>query len=753
VKEIEASNSWEQFRNALADLDTTRKGRIFEELTKLYLIANPIYSSALAQIWHNSEAPQSVIDRLGLSRPEIGVDLIAEARNGSFWIIQCKYHHDRQINVDYREVSTFLSITERDATYSKISHRLLATSANGISLKIPKNHPEKLGFITSAEFSSLGPLEFDSFREILREKPRLLIPCKPRPHQVEALKCCQNYFTNPANTRGKIIHPCGSGKSLLGYWISSQLGARRTLVLVPSLSLVRQTLSVWTKESQANSIPLKWIAVCSDQSVAEDEMCQAQDLGFEVTTSIDKIKSFYENASGQPNLAISTYHSAPLVNESIKQLGIEIDLVIYDEAHKTVGQKNRLFGRSLDNNSLPASKRVFMTATERVFSGSSGDILSMDDEDSYGRLIHYMSFKSAIEAVEPVLSDYKVITTIVTKREIRDIIETRCFIRADKGEWSIESDAQTIAALIALHKTVHKKGVRRIISFHNSIARAREFMHLNAQASKAGSGFMQLNSFHVSGRDSVGTRSEIFERFISANPSLITNARCLTEGVDIPSIDAVLFADPKQSKIDIVQAAGRAMRKSAEKEYGYVIIPIVVDEEASNQEASAFAQIITVISALGATDERIIDEFKAIVSQKQAPSRILEFDIPVCMEYVDINEFLTSLEILVWDRLSFAKSVVGESEFVKWMKQSTSLSAKSITNYAQAIRKISNDLVRLGIGYSSLEEIVDSDDLQALKAVYFNIAEYADLDRRGKSMYSAGFNKLIEYQASRKADS
>lgn len=524
MREIEASNSWSEFRNAIHAHDTARKGRLFEELTKLYLIADPIYSSVLANVWHNSEAPQSVIDSLSLSRPEIGVDLIAEVRGGSYWAIQCKYHHDRHSNVDYREVATFLSITERDVTYSNISYRLLATSANGVSTKITKNHPDKLGFLTSANFASLGPLEFDSFRRILRSEQKLLISFKPRQHQIEALKCCKEYFANPANRRGKIIHPCGSGKSLLGYWIASQLDAKKTLILVPSLSLVRQTLSVWARESFASSAALRWIAICSDQGVGESEMCQTQDLGFEVTTSTSRIKDFYKDLS-ESSLAISTYHSAPLFAEAIRTLGLELDLIIYDEAHKTVGNKNKLFGRTLNDNNLPALKRIFMTATERIFNGISGDILSMDDEDSYGRLIHYMSFKSAIEAVQPVLSDYKVVTTIITKREIQDIISSRRLVKADKGEWSIESDGQTLAALIALHKITSKRRLQRIVSFHSSIARARDFMNLNAQAALIGGEFMHLNSFHVSGKDSVGTRAEVFDRFVSSNPSLITNAR------------------------------------------------------------------------------------------------------------------------------------------------------------------------------------------------------------------------------------
>lgn len=232
-------------------------------------------------------------------------------------------------------------------------------------------------------------------------------------------------------------------------------------------------------------------------------------------------------------------------------------------------------------------------------------------------------------------------------------------------------------------------------------------------------------------------------------PSLVTNARCLTEGVDIPAIDAVLFADPKQSKINIVQAAGRALRRYTGKEFGYIVVPIVVEEAGKAGLTEAFQQIRTVVSAMGMTDERIIDEFKSLVSGQRGDQRIVEIDLPSSVEKVEFQEFLSNIEIRVWDRLSFAKRVVSEGEFSKWMRENTSLSEKSRKNYSQAIRKISNDLVRRKLTYSSLEELMRAEDPNKLKEEYFEIAEYKDLDKRGKGMYSAGFNRLIEYHKSK----
>jgi len=156
-----------------------------------------------------------------------------------------------------------------------------------------------------------------------------------------------------------------------------------------------------------------------------------------------------------------------------------------------------------------------------------------------------LSFKAALEQDPPILSDYKIVSTIVTTSEIQRMMDDNDFVRSDGKDWSVEGDASTFAAMIALRKLVNERGIKHAVSFHSSIKRSREFGRLNAEASKADNSFVDLSSFHVSGKDSTGVRSATLERFVDAEPSLVTNARCLTEGVDVPAIDAVLFADPE----------------------------------------------------------------------------------------------------------------------------------------------------------------------------------------------------------------
>ena len=682
---ITSANCWKDFEKSLEDLGTKEKGNAFEELTRLYLLTHPIFSTKFKKIWHHSDVPQKIVDELGLQRPEIGVDIIAQVKDGTYWAIQCKFHQDQTDNASYKELSTFFSITERKKTYSKLSHRLVCTSAHGVSHRVAKAHPEKLGYITSSEFTKLGRGEFDAFREILDGGNPTPKPYDPRPHQTTALDKCENFFINTKETRGKIIHPCGSGKSLTGYWISQRLNAKTILVAVPSLALVRQTLYSWAREAVANGIDMDWIAVCSDDDVKnlDDPLMKKVDIGIEVNTDPQIIANFLSKSTKNTKVVMTTYHSSKAVIMGVKKSGQTFDLGIYDEAHKTVGQKDKGFAQLLYDKNVKVKNRVFMTATERVFRGNSDEYLSMDNPKIYGTIIDKLSFKAALEQDPPILSDYKIVTTVVTKSEIEKLINQNDFIKSDGKEWTVEGDASTFASLIALRKLIKKKKLKHVVSFHSSIKRSIDFQNLNTEATKAAGSFGKLSTFHVSGKDSTGRRAAELERFVAAEPSLITNARCLNEGVDVPAIDGVLFADPKHSMIDIVQAAGRAMRKFDSKKFGYIIVPVILDEDGENPSDDAFNQIITVISALGMSDDRMIAEFSATTNKKSlGGDRIVEFDFPEIVR-VSMTEFISNIEIQIWDRLSYGW-VKGLTRLKNYISKNGNGNAKVPISYKDA---------------------------------------------------------------------
>ena len=748
------SKDWNEFVSELEHLGATPefkklKGDTFEQLTKYYLKTNPLYNSMFENVWHHSEIPINIRDYLKLPNPEIGVDLIAQHHDGSFCAIQCKFHQDPKQNVSYDELSTFFSVTERNGTYEQLFHRLVCSSANEIAKRVSRLHAEKLGFLCANEFQKLDQIAFDEIHSLIRGKSKKLTPFSPREHQKSAIEKSRTYFSSPSQSKGKIIHPCGSGKSLTAYWTTQELKANSVLIAVPSLALVKQTLSAWTREALATNTKMEWIAVCSDQDVSinDDPSCQTYDLGIAVTTDPKAVANFLTQPAGILKVVITTYQSSSVICSAVNLINFEFDLGIFDEAHKTAGHKSKKFSQLINDENVFTRKKIFMTATERQFKGDTTDFLSMDDPRIYGEVIDQLSFKMALEQKPQILCDYKIITFAVTKKEIEEILAGNELTKVYGGNYSFENDGSTIAALISLRKLTLEKNIKHAISFHSSIKRAAQFKDLNTQINLVSEGLGTLNAFHVSGKNSTGERNSEINRFLSNAPSVIANARCLTEGVDIPAVDAVVFSDPKQSVIDIVQAAGRAMRTHENKNLGYIIIPVILDGSSEDTVLDAFKQLITVIAALGINDDRIIEEAKNYVSATvKSDDRILEFTEYSPTADIEFADLVNELQIKIWDRLSFAKSVIGESNFATWMRDHTKLSEKTIKNYNQAVRKISNDLVKLKMAFSSLEDITENADLKQLMEEYFNIKEFRQLDDRGKGMYSAGFKWLIKYQ-------
>ena len=750
------STSWTDLVSKLDSFGTnpeykTLKGAVFERLTECLLRLDPVYKAQFRNVWHHSKLPIHVRDKLGLPHPEIGVDLVAECNENTYCAVQCKFHQNPCANVSYSELSTFFGVTERPQTNAHLSMRLIVTSAENISKRVRTVHPEKLSIVSVAKFRTLDNEWFKKIHRMIEGDKVFFLPFVPNPHQKKAVRKVVATFEGLGRSRGKVIHPCGAGKSLTAFWIAREMCAKSVLVAVPSLALVKQTLNTWAREATANDLPFEWIAICSDQGVGTGhrQAFETQDLGIAVTTDSSKLRDFLLAESGSVKAVFTTYQSGQVLVDACQADRFSFDLGIFDEAHKTAGNRKKKFAVLLDDQNLKISKRLFMTATERQFRGDSDKFYSMDDKAVYGEVIDQLSFKAALSQQPPILSDYKVVTCVVQTYEIKQFITENTLINLDEADFAFESHAATFAAYIATAKLTEDKRIRHAITFHSTIERAKQFASISKKTTAAPTG---LHSFHISGKLSAGERSTQLARFVSKSPSTISNAKCLTEGVDIPVVDAVVFADPKQSIIDIVQAAGRAMRRHPAKEIGYIVIPVIIDEMHDEPANQVFQQLIKVVAALGLHDDRIIDEAKERIKPAlRTVPPILEFvqSSPQPLQTIDFADLVRDIEIKTWDRLSFAKSVVGESEFAEWMRESTQLSPKTIKNYNQAVRKISNDLVKRDINFASLHEITERANLAELKEYYFSIDEFKDLDVRGNGMYSAGFNKLIEYQKSK----
>ena len=457
---------------------------------------------------------------------------------------------------------------------------------------------------------------------------RTVPPKQPRPHQTEAIRDVVHGFSD--SDRGRLIMACGTGKTLAALWIAERLQSDRTLVVVPSLSLVAQNLAEWGRNSARG---FDYLVVCSDESVVArdgDAAVQATShLGVPVTTDPAAIRHFLGQRRQRPAVVFATYQSSDRI--AVAQTGTtnKFDLAICDEARRLAGHSEGLFATVLDDKKIKASKRLFMTATPRYFQDHVKRraaelefvLVSMDDAHIFGPEFHVLTFHEAINAkLEPLLTDFQVVVIGVTDREAKAWAERATLVRTAEG---LSTDARTLAAQIGLAKAMQKYDLRKLITFHSSVAKAARFVdatrrdslpgvipHLTRSARPSG----KLWTKHISGHTPAGQRATLLKglgHLPEDTRGILSNCACLGEGVDVPVLDGVAFIDPKRSMVDIIQAVGRVIRKAAGKQIGTIVIPVFIDESEDADHVlsqSAFEPVWQVLKALRAHDRRLADE-------------------------------------------------------------------------------------------------------------------------------------------------
>jgi superfamily II DNA or RNA helicase len=413
---------------------------------------------------------------------------------------------------------------------------------------------------------------------------------------------------------------CGTGKTLVTLWTAEQLGSKKILVLLPSLALLRQTLHEWLKETSLD--PLAYLCVCSDPSVKgdADAISTAQsDLDFEVSTDSTTVRRFLDAPFNGTKIVFSTYQSASVVGEALKT-GESFDLGIFDEAHKMAGREGRNYGYALEDRNIPITKRLFVTATPRHYNpskqtkeGEASLAFSMDDPKLYGEQAYVLTFSKAAEL--GIICGYKVIISVITSDQVNDEVLSKGLVRVEGDEVV----ARQVANQIALRDAVAQYGVGKVFTFHSTVKSAASFV------ADGNEGVLthlpEFEAYHVSGAMPTAHRERLLTDFKRSERALMSNARCLTEGVDVPAVDMVAFLSPKKSKVDIVQAIGRAMRKSKGKETGYVLIPLYLEQKAgeSLEEAVArtnFEEVWDILQSLKEQDEVLADLIRDMAEAK-----------------------------------------------------------------------------------------------------------------------------------------
>jgi predicted helicase len=363
---IASCTSWEDFWQRTRRLSKAEMGRAFERLVQLYLQTEPEYRTKLRYVWTLREVPAQVRKLLVLPHPDEGIDLIACTRHGEYWGIQAKFRSQRDQPLTRRELGTFTSLA-----FNTCRNIALAVVAHTCTRPVSKRH--LMRDTVEIGLDRWQSLDWALIVRRLEGKSARPQARHPRPHQARAISAAKDHFIRDKAARGRLIMPCGTGKSLAAYWIAEALRARTILVAVPSLALIRQSVTDWTREFWAKGQVPDWVCVCSDETVGNlerDEFVgEVYELGLPTDTDPEKIASLLRAPGKAPKIVFTTYQSSDKLAAAARRAGVEFDLAIFDEAHKTVGVRSKTFATLLRDRRFKARYRLFMTATERVFRG------------------------------------------------------------------------------------------------------------------------------------------------------------------------------------------------------------------------------------------------------------------------------------------------------------------------------------------------------------------------------------------------
>jgi len=614
---LQGVENWDDLKSKLekfntSQTETTKKktsaGKIFEYFTKYYFLADPTAQLDYKKVWLYEEIPLDISEKLKLPSVDHGIDLLLQDYNNDFHAVQCKFTNDELKKLSWSgdkiaNVFGLATLCQKIIVFSN------ASDVTGVAQNFDK--------YSQSVYDTLINIKPDIFKNILLlalgQQPKEIKKHDPMDHQLEAIEKVVKYFED--NDRGQLILPCGAGKTLTALWIKEKLKYETILVLVPSLALLRQIKDDWAEQRRSDYLHM---CVCSEKDIDKDRadtvIVHSYEIGGLVSTD-PKIVSAFINKK-ESKVIFSTYQSLKVIKEACEEKeGFSFDLIICDEAHRTTGSKNKnIFTLVHYNDKIPSKKRLYMTATPKVVSTSfkaklGGDyelLCDMSNSSIYGNEAYRMTFGEAIE--QGILVDYKIIGIGVTDIQIKEFIEQRNYF----GDITIDKLAHNFALELVMKKYNAFHG----LSFHSRVVLAKEF------SERHGEFFNEIFSKHVEGKQTTTYRARVLNEFKKSKKGIVSNARCLTEGVDVPAIDLIYFCDPKTSKIDIVQASGRALRtdKVNNKKMGYIVVPIFhhIEEnlEAEIKRKPIFNHLIQVVRSLCDQDERLQAYIDAIAFDK-----------------------------------------------------------------------------------------------------------------------------------------
>lgn len=653
-----ADNNAQALQGVLTNIRQTAqserdKGTAFERLVKEFLVKDSLWAEKFSDVWMWSDWPE----RDG--RVDAGIDLVAkDAETDELWAIQAKFY-DPSHALQKGDIDSFFT----ESGKAPFSQRMIVSTTDNWSAKAEEALEGQQIPVTRVRLMDLAEstLDWSTYKADQPSALEHFAPRDLRAHQVEALEHVSEGFKT--SDRGKMIMACGTGKTFTSLRIAEHLAGAggRVLFLVPSISLLQQTLREWTNYSE---LLLRSFAVCSDTKIGKkQEDISVHDLQYPATTNSMRLAQHATaHSEGKLTVIFATYQSIQVVAEAQADGLPEFDVIICDEAHRTTGvtlaeNDESNFVRVHDADFVKGKKRLYMTATPRLFSDDSKSkadeigavIASMNDESLFGPEFYRLGFGEAVE--RDLLSDYKVLVLAVDESYIARAFQEQ--LADENHELKLDDAAKIIGCWNGLSKRrVRQTGpdgeledpeniedpipMSRAVAFAKSIKDSQRLVDMFGEivshytAATDDPDLLHCETQHVDGTFNVLQRNERLDWLKAESPEntcrILSNARCLSEGVDVPALDAVLFLNPRNSTVDVVQSVGRVMRKHKDKKYGYVILPIGIPAGMTPEEALADHQrykvVWQVLQALRAHDDRFNAMVNKIDLNKNATNKI-----------------------------------------------------------------------------------------------------------------------------------
>ena len=626
-----------------------RQGREFERLMKAYFIQDPLYEGRFSDVWLWSEWAKR---RSDFDASDTGIDLVAKEKKGGYCAVQCKCHSPGT-RISKKAIDSFISASDREPFTS----RMVVDTGAGWGPNAKKTIEDLKTPCSVMRFSDLAARPID-WPNLVRARPEdLVVRRKPfglHRHQQQALNSVVRGFEK--HDRGKLIMACGTGKTFTALRIAERMAGAggRVLYLVPSISLFAQAMREWAMQRR---ISHRYIGVCSDtRAGSEDEDASLQELEIPVSTDLEKTTAeLRKRPRDAMTVVFCTYQSLDIIRQAQAKGAPAFDLALCDEAHRTTGvdrpgDRTSPFVLVHDDGEICAKKRLYMTATPRLYTEGAkakaanrdAEVFSMDDSETYGPEFHCLPFSRAVE--QNLLSDYKVVVLAISEQCVDPAMQE--YLAEDGTEIGITDAAKIIGCWRALQNPESRSSgngksphLARAIAFTNTIKSSRRLAEhwggvvQNAieQLPDAGQdSAFRCETDHVDGKSHALDRKAKIEWLKGDSENacrILSNARCLSEGIDVPALDAVLFMSPKNSPVDIVQAVGRAMRKSRGKKYGYIVLPVAVpantDPTVALDDNERFAAVWSVLRALRSHDDRFDAEINKIDLNRKPTKRII----------------------------------------------------------------------------------------------------------------------------------